>query len=131
MKDNESIEQLKGDFLGIAFEIRTSINAIYGLSDLLKQQQVDKPLSEEQVAYINHIQDNSYKLMTLITELLESNFLSIKLYDDTDKEMNNLIHKIQMNHDNKLSRFQVIEEAIKIGLKVLASDSAVQKTQEN
>ncbi|MDE5416623.1 response regulator [Labilibaculum sp. DW002] len=68
-KEAEESEKLKSAFLSnISHEIRTPINAIVGFSNLLSDKDIDAELHK---GFIEHISNNSEKLLKLINNLID------------------------------------------------------------
>jgi PAS domain S-box-containing protein len=64
----EYANNAKSDFLAtISHEIRTPLNAIIGISDIMKNTE----LTGKQKEYMHNIQNSSYILFNLITDLLD------------------------------------------------------------
>lgn len=107
---------LKSAFLAnMSHEIRTPLNAIVGFSQMLTKRELTKDKKEQFSKIIN---DNSKYLHNLISDILdisliESGQLKI-IYDNFN--INELLHKIYMNHDT------IIKEAgkkeVKLKLKI-------------
>jgi len=58
----------KSNFIGqMSHEVRTPLNAIVGLSEILQQTDID----EEQLDYLNTINDGANSLITLLNDMLE------------------------------------------------------------
>ncbi|MBL4559768.1 MAG: response regulator [Labilibaculum sp.] len=103
-REAEESEQLKSAFLSnISHEIRTPINAMVGFSNLLS----DKDINEEQRSnFINHISNNSQKLLKLINNLidiskLETNQLAVQ---KAEFVLNPIITDLFKAHKTSLSK---------------------------
>ena len=74
----EEINAAKDQFLAnMSHEIRTPMNSIIGFSDLLSEEE----LAEEQLDYVETINDNGKHLLALINDILEFSKVSAKKLD--------------------------------------------------
>ncbi len=65
------IERMKDAFLAIvSHELRTPLNAIIGYSEMLREA-VYGPMTDRQVEVINRIMNNTYRLLELVSDLLD------------------------------------------------------------
>ena len=82
---NKRSETLKEKFIaGISHEMRTPMNAIYGMSNLL----VQTPLNEEQLNYVSSIQKSSTLLLGIINDILEMSTIHNGKVEFDYKDMN-------------------------------------------
>lgn len=66
-KAEAALETRKLFLANISHEIRTPINAIFGMSEIL----VDTPLNQEQKEYLDAIQSSSESLMVIVNDILD------------------------------------------------------------
>lgn len=104
----EESAKLKEEFIaGISHEMRTPMNAIYGMSNLL----VNTPLNEEQQGYIQSIRQSSEVLLGVINDILEISTLQNGKMEfeekefDLDELLTNLINVMQYKKDEKVLDF--------------------------
>jgi len=91
----ESADRLKSDFLSImSHELRTPLVSIIGFNDLLLDGVAGK-LSEEQVDALKKIDNNSKRLLELITAILDFSRLEAKSVEAKEIEVSDLIEEIK------------------------------------
>jgi signal transduction histidine kinase len=100
----EESARLKEQFIaGISHEMRTPMNAIYGMSNLLAQTK----LSDEQNSFIHSIRQSSEVLLGVINDILEISTLQNGKVDFTPQHfdiqslMFNLVNVMQYKKDEK------------------------------
>ncbi len=70
-RDVEKANRLKSNFLAtMSHELRTSLNAIIGFSDLLARQTAG-PLTQKQERFVGHVKESSRHLLALIDDILD------------------------------------------------------------
>src|SRR5258708_24615101 len=70
-REVEEANRLKSNFLAtMSHELRTSLNAIIGFSDLLDRQTAG-PLTQKQERYVGHVKESSRHLLALIDDILD------------------------------------------------------------
>ncbi|MFM2267577.1 MAG: hypothetical protein RL757_1018 [Bacteroidota bacterium] len=106
----EESARLKEEFIaGISHEMRTPMNAIYGMSNLLNQT----TMNTEQREYVNSIRQSSEVLLGVINDILEISTLQngkmdFELKDfDLDELLSNLINVMQYKKDEKNLTFML------------------------
>ncbi|KPA10646.1 PAS/PAC sensor hybrid histidine kinase [Candidatus Magnetomorum sp. HK-1] len=71
MQIAESSTRAKSEFLAnMSHEIRTPINALFGFSQILKEQYFG-PLNDKQLEYLNNIIESSNRLLFLVDDILD------------------------------------------------------------
>ncbi len=93
-----SANQTKNEFLArMSHEIRTPMNAIIGMGHLLK----DTPLSQQQINYLNNIDESAESLLHIIDDILDfSKMESGKLIlENNHLDLDNVLE--QLSHDIK------------------------------
>lgn len=116
----EESAKLKEEFIaGISHEMRTPMNAIYGMSNLL----VNTPLNEEQQGYIQSIRQSSEVLLGVINDILEISTLQNGKMEfeekefDLDEVLTNLVNVMQYKKNEKVLDF-ILEVDEKLPRKV-------------
>jgi signal transduction histidine kinase len=106
----EESARMKEQFIAsISHEMRTPMNAIYGMSNLLAQTD----LNEEQRSYIGSVKQSSEILLGVINDILEVSTLqngkmAFESKDfDIHELMNNLVNVMQYKKDEKTIDFQL------------------------
>jgi signal transduction histidine kinase len=106
----EESARMKEQFIAsISHEMRTPMNAIYGMSNLLAQTD----LNEEQRSYITSVKQSSEILLGVINDILEVSTLqngkmAFESKDfDIHELMNNLVNVMQYKKDEKAIDFQL------------------------
>ncbi len=104
----EESAKLKEEFIaGISHEMRTPMNAIYGMSNLL----VNTSLNEEQQGYIQSIRQSSEVLLGVINDILEISTLQNGKMEfeekdfDLDEILTNLVNVMQYKKNEKILDF--------------------------
>jgi signal transduction histidine kinase len=104
----EESARMKEQFIAsISHEMRTPMNAIYGMSNLLAQTNLDV----EQRSYIDSVKQSSEILLGVINDILEISTLQNGKMDfeckdfDLTELMNNLINVMQYKKDEKIIDF--------------------------
>ena len=70
-KEVERANRLKSEFLAsMSHELRTPLHTIIGFSELLAEQ-LEGPLNEKQLRFVNHIHKDSLHLLELINDILD------------------------------------------------------------
>jgi len=70
-REVEKANRLKSNFLAtMSHELRTSLNAIIGFSDLLARQ-IAGPLTQKQERFVGHVKESSRHLLALIDDILD------------------------------------------------------------
>lgn len=91
----ESADRLKSDFLSIvSHELRTPLVSIIGYNDLLIDGVAGK-LSEEQIDALKKIDNNSKKLLELISAILEFNRLEAESVELKEESIPDLIKDVE------------------------------------
>jgi signal transduction histidine kinase len=106
----EESARMKEQFIAsISHEMRTPMNAIYGMSNLLAQTD----LNEEQRSYIGSVKQSSEILLGVINDILEISTLQNgkMAFENKDFDihelMNNLVNVMQYKKDEKTIDFQL------------------------
>lgn len=106
----EESARMKEQFIAsISHEMRTPMNAIYGMSNLLAQTD----LNEEQRSYIGSVKQSSEILLGVINDILEISTLQNgkMAFDSKDFDiqelMTNLVNVMQYKKDEKSIEFQL------------------------
>ena len=106
----EESARMKEQFIAsISHEMRTPMNAIYGMSNLLAQTD----LNEEQRSYIGSVKQSSEILLGVINDILEVSTLqngkmAFESKDfDIQELMTNLVNVMQYKKDEKTIEFQL------------------------
>lgn len=104
----EESAKLKEEFIaGISHEMRTPMNAIYGMSNLL----INTNLNEDQQGYIQSILQSSEVLLGVINDILEISTLQNGKMDfeekdfDLDELLTNLVNVMQYKKNEKVLDF--------------------------
>lgn len=117
----EESARMKEQFIAsISHEMRTPMNAIYGMSNLLAQTKLDS----EQRSYIDSVRQSSEILLGVINDILEISTLqngkmSFESKDfDLHELMFNLVNVMQYKKDEKPLEFQLnIDPSVSVTLK--------------
>jgi signal transduction histidine kinase len=106
----EESARMKEQFIAsISHEMRTPMNAIYGMSNLLAQTQLDV----EQRSYIDSVRQSSEILLGVINDILEISTLQNGKMEfdckdfDLKELMGNLINVMQYKKDEKIIDFEL------------------------
>lgn len=97
----EASSEAKSRFLrGVSHQLRTPLNGVLGLSELLRAEP-HGPLTEKYRAYVNGIHDNGARMLDLVTDLLDIAAFETGNMDVSYTEVNiaELLGRISARHE--------------------------------
>lgn len=114
----EESDRLKSAFLSnLSHEVRTPMNAILGFSELLMENL--NRLDETEQFYVNTIRTNSFKLLKIISDIIEIS----KIETEKVSVYNSEFELTELNsYINELIQFSEIHKDVKITVKGFASN---------
>ena len=132
----EESDRLKSAFLAnLSHEIRTPMNGIIGFSDLLKDP--DNTIAERN-EYINIINNCSYQLLSIITDIIEISKIETNLVTlneepvDINLLLTNLYKELSINNLQKQDvGFRLVNTQLEFHEKIIVDDTKLKQVLTN
>jgi len=113
-----SENKIKSEFIvNISHEIKTPLNSIIGFSSILKRNKNDN-LEDKQLKYLNSINSNGIKLLTILENIIELNKIELQKEElhikniNLDELMKDILALLQTQIDEKAMKLDYINKSI-------------------
>ncbi len=134
LKELQESDKQKDEFASmISHELRTPLVPIKGYCEMLKDPEISKNLTPDQLEFINEIYDNSERLESLINEVLDVQKLSLgqMKFNMMPLNLKEFFNKIVNDSASLLIEKQIRLELIPLEITILADSNRLHQIFDN